>query len=188
MKEETNKVKSHWNERWVKFEKEGYETKRCDYYISDHGRIKSVYKTSGTERLMNGSKNNYDFIMVPLKLRDNKFHTINLHIFVAEHFVPKEENDEFVVHIDCNKANNHYKNLKWYTKEDVVKLRTERGHYDHFIKGIPGAKLTESKVRMLKRFLKNGKTKKTILAKQFGITTMQINRIERGENWGYVKI
>ena len=186
--ETTNKVKSFWNERWAKYEKEGFETRRCDYFVSDHGRMKSVQKATGIETLMNGTLNNYGFLTLKFRWVGNICNTVSVHIFIADTFVPKlTKNHKHVIHIDGNKKNNHYKNFKWMTKEEVVKYRKERGDYDHFIKGVPMAKLTESKVRMLKKFLKNGKTKKTILAKQFGITTMQINRIERGENWAYVK-
>jgi predicted DNA binding protein len=53
-----------------------------------------------------------------------------------------------------------------------------------------GAKLTESKVRLLKKkiFDPNRKTRLKMLAKQFGISEMQLYRIKSGENWGHVKI
>ena len=50
-----------------------------------------------------------------------------------------------------------------------------------------GKKLTASKVKLLKDCLRKGKTKKKILAKQFGISMTQVKRIERGENWKEIK-
>jgi len=53
---------------------------------------------------------------------------------------------------------------------------------------ITNAKLTESEVIRLKKKLKRGKNKLYKLAKEFGITHTQLNRIRSGENWGHVKI
>ena len=47
--------------------------------------------------------------------------------------------------------------------------------------------MTETRVALLKKRLLEKKTKRKILARNFGISEMQVKRIERGENWGYVK-
>ena len=49
-------------------------------------------------------------------------------------------------------------------------------------------KLTEGKVKIIKRQLKNKRTRITMIAKRFGVSDMQIHRIKSGENWGHVKI
>jgi uncharacterized protein YjcR len=41
---------------------------------------------------------------------------------------------------------------------------------------------------MIKRKLLNGKTRLKMIAKQFGVSDMQIHRIKTGENWSHVKI
>ena len=48
------------------------------------------------------------------------------------------------------------------------------------------AKLTITKVMLLKKLLNQGKPMRT-LVKQFKITDTQILRIKRGENWGEIK-
>ncbi|MHA7843264.1 MAG: hypothetical protein ACX93I_08095 [Winogradskyella sp.] len=52
----------------------------------------------------------------------------------------------------------------------------------------PYAKLSENNVRLIKKMLKNPnrKTRLKMIAKQFGISTTQLKRIETGENWGHV--
>jgi hypothetical protein len=50
-----------------------------------------------------------------------------------------------------------------------------------------GYKLTESKVRIIKRLLKSDKPRLSMIAKRFGITHTQLNRIRSGENWGHVE-
>jgi hypothetical protein len=49
-------------------------------------------------------------------------------------------------------------------------------------------KLTEGKVKIIKKQLKNNRTRITMIAKRFGVSDMQIHRIKTGENWGHVEI
>jgi HNH endonuclease len=113
---------------------------------------------------------------------------ILIHRLVAQNFLPKPARDEvFVIHKDRNVTNNYVQNLQWVNK---------LGHLDHAMKGeawknlkgsTANAKLTEDRVRMLRRKIKEGKTRMKILAKQFGISEMQLYRIKSGENWAWVK-
>ena len=52
------------------------------------------------------------------------------------------------------------------------------------------SKLTEGRVRLRKKkiFDPNRKTRMRLIAKQFGISEMQLYRIKSGENWGHVKV
>ena len=56
--------------------------------------------------------------------------------------------------------------------------------------GPKNTKLSVIDVIRLKRKLldPNRKTRLKILAKQFGITEMQLHRIKTGENWGHIKV
>jgi len=49
-------------------------------------------------------------------------------------------------------------------------------------------KLTETKVKIIKKLLRNDKNRLKMIAKQFGITHTQLNRIRSGENWKHVTI
>jgi len=53
-----------------------------------------------------------------------------------------------------------------------------------------GPKLTITRVKHLKKILNDPerKTRLKILAKQLGISEMQVSRIKRGENWGHIKV
>jgi hypothetical protein len=52
------------------------------------------------------------------------------------------------------------------------------------------AKLSESKVKVIKKLLAgpNRKTRIKMIARQFKVSEMQIFRIQSGENWGHVTI
>lgn len=186
----TTKVNSHWNERWEKVVTK-FPTKRCDYYISDYGRAKSVEKLTKTENLLKGSlMKATGHRTLNLRLEGGFNQHVFIHKYVAECFIKKENEDQsFVVHTDNNKSNNHWSNLEWKNQKELTAFQTKNGVFSkENRKNATHVKMTEEKVRLLKRRLKEGRTKKKILAKSFGITTMQLNRIERGENWGYVKI
>lgn len=186
---ESKKVKSHWNERW-KFVITDLPTRNTYYYISDYGRIKSVDKESKSERIIKGSKGSRGLRTLSVKQRGGPNWSCYIHKFVAQSFVPKPSEDHiFPKHIDGDKSNNHYKNLIWITKEELHQQFSET--MSNLKRGNPKGdhvKLTESKVRLLKQRLKEGKTKKKILARSFNISYMQLNRIERGENWGHVTL
>lgn len=181
-----DKVKSHWNERWEVVVPTS-PTKKVDYHVSDYGRIKSVEKTSGNEKLLKGSTSPRGYKVLNMRLAGKKRYSFYIHKFVAEHFVDKkDEAQEFVTHINGDRANNHWQNLQWMTRAELGAWQAEKGIYKNRERP-SNAKMTESKVRLLKKRLKTGKTKKKILARNFGISTTQVKRIERGENWKHVQ-
>jgi chlorite dismutase len=187
--EETRKVRTFWNEKWEKLQTPR-PTKKGDYYVSNYGRIKSVEKINLRERLLKGSKSNTGFKVLNITLVGNKRMSNYVHKFVAENFLPKPEEDKkFVIHLDQNKENNYWKNLKCVSREELTKWHIEIGRYHpENMKRGSNHKLTETKVKMLKKWMREGKTKKKILANRMGISTVQLNKIEKGENWGYVKL
>jgi hypothetical protein len=75
------------------------------------------------------------------------------------------------------------------TKNPGLKEQIKRLH-EHNKKSKNGYKLTEAKVKILKRKLldPNRKTRVKMLARQFGVSEMQLYRIKIGENWGHVKV
>lgn len=184
---EENKIKSFWNERWVEVPAKA-PTKQCDYFFSDYGRLKSVDKSTGNEKLLRGSKMKQGFMQLNLKLKDDVRQGFYVHQLVAEAFIEKDEERPFLVHIDNNKLNNFWKNIKRVNRKEMTQHQIDRGVYLHENRKMPShSKMNETKVRLLKKRLAEGKTKRKVLAKSFGITETQLRRIEKGENWGHVK-
>jgi hypothetical protein len=111
-----------------------------------------------------------------------------VHRLVAEMFLPKPAKDQvFVIHKDRDIKNNHVSNLKWASKAEHLEHAMGSEAWKKSYSKPHRYKLTEGRVRMLKRRLKEGKTRMKMLAKQFGVTDMQLYRIKTGENWGWVK-
>lgn len=187
-REDVPKVKSFWNEKWEPVEF-GRETKKCNYAISSFGRIKSIEKVTARERLLKGAKARGGLIMLNQKLKDGSTGIVYVHRFVAENFVDKEsEEQEYILHKDYDKSNNNWSNLAWATELEWKEYQKKNPNR----KGRPGRtknyKLTETQVRMMKKLLKRGKTKRKIIAKQFGVSENCAYKIEKGIRWGHVVI
>ncbi len=167
---------------------------RLNYAISSYGRIVSYDVNPEEGRLLKGGTlGGYPtFVCRPF----GKSKTFYVHKLVAQHFMPeRQEAETFVIHLDYNKKNNHIKNLKWANKEEVeshqqnspfvLRSREER----KFKRPQKGHKLTSTDVMRIKKkiFDPNRKTRMKIIAKQFGISEMQLYRIKSGENWSHIR-
>ncbi|MFW5759868.1 MAG: HNH endonuclease [Cyclobacteriaceae bacterium] len=171
------------NELWKEIE---FETSldHPKYEVSNRGRIRSYANDKQTGKIIKGSDvNGYRSIMV--RFKGGLVQSYYVHRLVAQYFLSKDNPDQhYVIHIDYDKKNNDLYNLRWVT---------ERGLIDHnnqnpavLRKRTTGYKLNESKVKAIKRLLHGNKTRLSQIAKRFGISHTQLNRIRSGENWGHV--
>ncbi|GAB3934498.1 HNH endonuclease [Larkinella terrae] len=182
------RTSNYWNEKWVPINFDGVENPPR-YEVSNYGRLKSFQNDTKDGTLINGSIiQGYRSLNIRTGGK-----TINryFHKLIAEHFLTRDNPDQtYVIHIDHDKKNNHFQNLKWVTKEEMIEHN--RSSPNILNREIPrrtrNYKLTESKVKMIKKLLKNEKNRLKMIAKQFGITHTQLNRIRSGENWKHVTI
>ncbi|CAH0996981.1 hypothetical protein EMA8858_03117 [Emticicia aquatica] len=179
-----------WAEKWIPIviDVEGVENPPR-YEVSNFGRLKSFQSSVKGEIIKGSVIQGYKSLNI--RLPKGKSFNRYVHKLVAETFVPKPSPDhKFVIHLDFDKLSNHFENLKWVTKDEMVSHNRENPAVIN--KPIPkrtkNYKLTEIKVKMIKKLLQKDSTRLKMIAKQFGITHTQLNRIRSGENWGYVKI
>lgn len=170
------------------------------YAISNKGRLISFIDDIKFGRELKGcTVDGYRILKYKLH---NKGKIKNKHAFlykfVAQHFVPKTSDDQIhVIHLDRKRDNDDYRNLRWVTKEEkqeFVKkspfvIQAQKNLIEHNIKS-DGKKLTVTKVMFIKKLLAKPeqRTRLKMIAKQFGVSEVQIRRIKSGENWGHVKI
>jgi len=187
-------VRSYWNEEWkeVKFE-EGALKKR--YAISNYGRIISYTDKIETGTYIRGGKLR-GYPTLPLR-PFGKSKTFYVHKLVAELFIPKtSDKQQFVIHLDYNKSNNFIENLKWTDKSEMFEHQQknpsvlEAREKQKGRKTQQGHKLTATQVMRLKMKINdpNRKTRLKLIAREFGISEMQLYRIKSGENWGHVEV
>ena len=185
------KIQSHWDERWCKIETER-DTFGKTYHFSDYGRLKSVDKETEKERLLKGSNTVQGFLQINLRFRgeDRPFRKgFYVHKLIANEWVKKESEDQtFAIHFDRNKKNNYYKNLKWMSLQEMTDFQTEAGLFlTKNRKRNANYKMNSSTIKLIRKKLKEGKTKKKIIAKQFGISDTQIKAIMKGDAWAWVE-
>jgi hypothetical protein len=164
------------------------------YAVSNFGRVASF-----TEKLEKGNvlknRKHGDYLSIAVK-PGGKSVTWLLHRLVAEYFLPiPEAGEKFVIHLDYNKRNNKAENLRWANQKaltahnnkspEVIKYKNNKRAYINF----DSYTLSETRVSMLKRIINDPKrkTKMKTIAKQFGISEMQLYRIKKGIHWGHVK-
>ncbi|MBD0295200.1 MAG: HNH endonuclease [Flavisolibacter sp.] len=157
-----------------------------------NGEPKQV--VSETSKLLDTLKKNLSKkFQQDLKERTINYHSL-IHRLVAEYFLPRPTAKQTIVaHLDHDKLNNRATNLKWMTPEEnyehqkssprVIKDKQQRQQRQQ---ANPNrAKLTVTRVMLLKKLLNEGKPMKQ-LVKLFKVTDTQIIRIKRGENWSNV--
>ena len=173
-------------ESWKTFRKENWRQGEC-YQISSFGRVQSEKHIKRNRVFKLSNINGYDAFTAIREDKSNNL--VYVHKAVAELFIENPDKKPFVIHKDFDKTNNLASNLGWATRKEmtdhsqnnplVIKGKAKRKQ------NRPYAKLSEGKVRMIKRklFDPNRRTRLRLIAKQFGISEMQLWRIKSGENW-----
>ncbi len=128
-----------------------------------------------------------------------KKYTQNLiYHLVEEKFLPRPTEDQkYLLHLDFVKDNDNVTNLKWATLEEFREHFMSSPYYEEGKEKskktrqmMDGNKLNTTDAIRIKKMLvnPNRKTRLRIIAKQFGISEMQLYRIKSGENWEYIKV
>jgi len=168
------------------------------YAVSNRGRLINFTNEFRDGNLLKGSvSDGYKAFRYRIPGKKS-YKALFIYKLVAEFFIPKESEDQqYVLHLDYVRDNDKVENLKWATYEEAKIHRNKSPHVirsrqkliEHNLKA-DGRKLTTTKVIHLKKILSkpNQNTRIKILAKQFGISEMQVHRIKRGENWGHIKV
>ncbi len=194
-------IKFFYKEEWKEFDL-GYDSPRRygrRYAISNFGRLVSFIENINEGNILKGG-NTGGYICFRYRIYVEKEiisgHKL-FHRLVAEQFIPKQSEEQaFVIHLDFDKQNNHVDNLRWVTKAEMhahgQKSPAVIQSISNMVADIHSGrryKLNPSKVLFIRGKLDDPerKTRMRLLAKQFGVSEMQLYRIKRRENWGHLK-
>ena len=168
-------------EEWKKIE--GYNG---DYEISNLGRVKSFKLDHEMGKILKPNCDGWGYYAVVLS-KNGETKRMKIHRLVAKYFVENPGNKPCVNHINGAKRDNMADNLEWCTRSENDKhafkigLKTQRGEQNSC------SKLTEEKVREIKRLLNKGE-KMLVIAREFGVSMSCINNIKRGRDWVFVTV
>lgn len=95
------------------------------YEISNFGRV--ISNVGKHSKLLNFNDNGKGYYFVDL-WNKNGHKLLLVHRLVAEHFIDKVKNKDFVDHINGNTKNNHYTNLRWVTKKENTNNENTKNH------------------------------------------------------------
>ncbi len=186
----TESVQDYCDEVWrvVKF-KDIHPDEQ--YEVSNHGRIRLFKKDKGCWRVLRTANvGGYRYFSFKSAIHWKVRKTKAVHRLVAKEFCREVEGARFVIHLDYDKSNNYHKNLRWVTQKELTEHNKRNPNVQNAVRKnvITNQKLTETDVIRLKKKLQRGNNKLYKLAKEFGITHTQLNRIRKGENWAHVKV
>jgi len=186
-------IKNIQDEKWKQLQFVGHKLLTRKYAISSIGRAASYSKDLQEDgKILNGSvTSGYRTLNLHL---ENGNDTIYLHREIANFFCTKPSSKfKYVIHLNHKKADNHFKNLKWATLEEVgihqqdspQKIAYKKRQANRTV----GLKLTISQVTKIKEVINNPKRKLTFkqMAIKYDVSEMTMYRIKSGENWGSVK-
>jgi hypothetical protein len=106
--------KLNFNEEWKVIN--GYEK----YEVWNKGKIKNLK----TGRILKPCLNSSNYYMLNL-YNINGMKTVYIHKLVSEHFINNPENKKYVDHIDNNKSNNFFTNLRWVSQTENLMNRNK---------------------------------------------------------------
>lgn len=88
-----------------------------NYSVSNLGRVKSFLKNSDGN-ILKQSTDNYGYKRVGIKGQDGKWKIVQVHRLVAKLFCDGQFEGAVVNHLDEDKSNNNFLNLKWCTLKE----------------------------------------------------------------------
>jgi hypothetical protein len=185
-------IKKNAGEVWKQIQFAGYKTLRKKYAVSNHGRTASYTEDILTDgKLLNGSVTS-GYCTLNLHIEGGNG-TIYIHREIAKLFCSKKSpKHKFVIHLNHNKKDNNFKNLKWSSTIEVGTHQQNSpdkiAYKERQATRTKGLKLSAAQVRTIKATIANPKRKLTYkqMAEKYAVSEMTLYRIKSGENWGRI--
>ena len=96
-----------------------------EYYVSSHGRVKSL--KFGKERILKPVLQSRGYPTIFIRQKGQKRKQFRVHTLVALAFIENPYHKPQVNHIDGNKLNNHIDNLEWVTRSENIQHAWDNG-------------------------------------------------------------
>ena len=185
-------IKKNSVELWKQIQFVGYKNLRKKYAVSNQGRAASYSEDILADgKLLNGSLTS-GYCTLNLHVEEGNG-TIYIHREVARLFCTKKSpKHKFVIHINHNKKDNDFKNLKWASSQEVSAHQQNSpdkiAYKERQASKTKGLKLSATQVKSIKSAINNPRRKLTYkqMAEKYDVSEMTLYRIKSGENWGRI--
>lgn len=163
------------------------------YEVSDQGRVKRLANTRGKslERIRKLTVNRFGYRCVGLTINGRQ-RIYFVHKLVMQAFVGPCPRGKNINHKNGIKSNNYLSNLEYVTQSENMKhafaleLKQPPSNSVHPGSSNGRAKLTNDDVRMIRKLVESGMTKKAV-GERFNVAGPTIGKIIRGVSWKYIK-
>ena len=148
------------------------------YFISNHGNVYRELKT-GFKKLK--YEVNHGYLRANIHHNGKTVHK-RIHRLVGEYFIDNHNGYDIIHHIDNNKTNNHYTNLKWVTSKENSKYAKEDG----LILGCENhnmAKSNNDEIKFVCTLLESGLYDVSEISNITNISMSAIYGIVNNKNW-----
>jgi hypothetical protein len=152
------------------------------YWISNFGRIKSVYKNK-VEKFLRPQVTKFGYKRIQLRLgKGNGFKNVFIHVLVAKKFVKNIFNKPFVNHKDSDRFNCFYKNLEWCTRSENYLHGFRYGDMSNKGNRAPMAKISEKQALEIFK----SKLSRKELCKKYNLSLITIYRVKAKISWACI--
>lgn len=157
------------------------------YNICEYGCIISLPRngTIKKEKVLTPKveKNGYHRIV----LYDKTNKTLMIHRLVAEVFIENKYNKPCIDHIDCNKSNNHFTNLRWVTYKENNNYSWDNNRCNTFGETHWLSVLKNNDIKYIRKLSKLGYSSKNIAKKLNNIVSDRTVRdIVNHKTWKHI--
>lgn len=160
-----------WKE--VPFSKNGHKISNIGNFINAQGKLMKI----------NTDGRGYSVVNIALKNQE-KYKTIRIHRLVAQLFIPNPHNLPIVMHLDDNKKNCHFMNLKWGTTLENNRSAIING-LNIPAKGVRRNKSNLTELDVIEIFKSKETSRK--LAEKYGVVSHNsILAIKNGLSWNHI--
>lgn len=154
------------------------EIKKNGYLISECGDIYSLFR----KKVLSPKKDKDGYLSISLVSNNGQRKMMRIARLVALTFIGNphcDMKDPTVDHIDGNKENNHFSNLRWLERGVNTSTRKNKpiGSKNHF------ASLNEKTVEKICEYLMSGQYSYSSIAKIFSVSKSAISLIGQKKTW-----
>ena len=151
------------------------------YYISEIGEVYSTY----SNKILKPKCDKDGYFSISLCTNNNERKTYYIHQLVINTYVenaPIYMKDPTVDHIDGNRTNNYYKNLRWIERKVNSSIRKNRGIGENNHEAI----LTEIQVIEICELIMQKQFTLQQIANKYNVDKSTISNIKRKKSWKHL--